>query len=75
MVAAISHGSAAQPNASSADSRSSNSDDDVFSRNLCRAMLGETALIRTPYSAASIALQRRSVRSPNRGLPGLPANH
>ena len=36
----------------------------VLSRNLCRAMLGETALIRTAYSTASIALQRVSAITP-----------
>src|ERR1700760_3919381 len=64
MVAATSHGSAARPNASPSESRSSSSDDDVFSRNLCRAILGDTALIRTPYSAASIALQRVNAITP-----------
>ena len=57
-VAATSHGSAARPKASSSDSRSNSSELLVFSRNLCLAILGDTALIRTPYSTASIALQR-----------------
>src|ERR1700751_1147674 len=64
MVAATSQGSAARPNASPADSRSSSSAEVVLSRNLCRAMLGDTALIRTPYSAASIALQRVNAITP-----------
>ena len=64
MVAAISHGSAARPNASPSESRSSSSVELVFSRNLCRAMLGDTALIRTPCSTASIALQRVSAITP-----------
>ena len=64
MVAATSHGSAALPNASTSDSRSNNSADVVLSRNLCRAMLGDTALIRTPYSTASIAAQRVSAITP-----------
>jgi len=58
MVAATSHGSAARPNASTDDSWSNSSELLVFSRNLCRAILGETALIRTPNSTASIALHR-----------------
>ena len=64
MVAATSHGSAARPNASFSDSRSSRSVELVFSRNRCRAMLGDTALMRTPYSTASIALQRVSAITP-----------
>jgi len=58
MVAAISHGSAARPNASSDDNRSRSSVLLVFSRNSCLAMLGDTALILTPNSTASIALHR-----------------
>src|SRR4029079_973425 len=64
MVAAISHGSAARPKASPSESRSSRSDELVFSRNLCRAMLGDTALMRTPFSTASMALQRVSAITP-----------
>ena len=64
MVAATSQGSAARPNASPSESRSSRSVELTFSKNLCRAMLGETALTRTPYSTASIALQRVSAITP-----------
>jgi hypothetical protein len=64
MVAATSHGSAARPNAALADNWSSRSADVVLSRNLCRAMLGDTALIRTPYSTASIALHRVNAITP-----------
>ena len=52
MVVAISHGSAARPNASSEDSLSSSAASADFSRNLCRAMLGESVLIDIRYKLA-----------------------
>ena len=70
---ATSHGSAARPKASREVSSSSSSSVVTLARNGCIAMLGATALTRTPNSAASIAAQRvkRHHARFRRGVVGL----
>ncbi len=64
MTVAISHGSAARPNASRCVSSSSSSSVVTLARNGCIASDGATALTRTPCGAASMAADRVNAITP-----------
>ena len=64
MTLATSQVSAARPKASRRLSSVSSSSEVTRFRNGCMAMLGATALMRTPWAAASMAAQRVNAMTP-----------
>ena len=64
MTFEISHGSAKRPKASRRVSSASSSSLVTLARLACMAMLGDTALMRTPRGPASMAAQRVRAMTP-----------